>query len=253
MSLLWAVDSDPVELRPNFTEDDLQTVIRAVYKQVLGNAHLLESDRLSSAESYLRNGELSVRGFVTAVANSDLYRDLYFSSSAQYRFIELNFKHLLGRAPDDQTEIAAHVAIYSAQGYEAEIASYVNSEEYLANFGENIVPYSRGTQSQVGNKNVSFNRMFGLMRGFASYDGGTESVLVADLAANLSTAIATPTGGGAYDNRSKRFRIVVSKGTSTPVMKRSVNTYEVDYAQLSRRLQSIQKLGGKVVSITEVA
>ena len=31
---LWAVESTPVEMRPNATEDDLQTVIRAVYKQV---------------------------------------------------------------------------------------------------------------------------------------------------------------------------------------------------------------------------
>ena len=43
---LWVETTAPVELRPNFTEDDLQTVIRAVYKQVLGNAHLLEGDRL---------------------------------------------------------------------------------------------------------------------------------------------------------------------------------------------------------------
>ena len=34
---LWAVDTTPVELRSNSTEDDLQTVIRAVYKQVLGS------------------------------------------------------------------------------------------------------------------------------------------------------------------------------------------------------------------------
>ena len=33
---LWITDSDPIELRPNATEDDLQGVIRAVYKQVLG-------------------------------------------------------------------------------------------------------------------------------------------------------------------------------------------------------------------------
>ncbi|MEM8809153.1 MAG: photosystem I reaction center subunit XII, partial [Cyanobacteria bacterium P01_G01_bin.38] len=36
---LWVSDSDPVELRPKASEDDLQTVIRAVYKQVLGNHH----------------------------------------------------------------------------------------------------------------------------------------------------------------------------------------------------------------------
>ncbi|MEG3859974.1 hypothetical protein [Microcoleus sp. herbarium12] len=32
---------DPVELRSNATEDDLQLVIRAAYRQVLGNVHLM--------------------------------------------------------------------------------------------------------------------------------------------------------------------------------------------------------------------
>ncbi len=45
---LW-INNQAVELRPNATEEDLQVVIRAVYKQVLGNAHVLESQRLTSA------------------------------------------------------------------------------------------------------------------------------------------------------------------------------------------------------------
>ncbi|NER49396.1 MAG: photosystem I reaction center subunit XII, partial [Symploca sp. SIO1A3] len=55
---LDAFEVDPLELRPNATEEDLQTVIRAVYKQILGNQYVMESDRLSSAESQLRNGEI---------------------------------------------------------------------------------------------------------------------------------------------------------------------------------------------------
>jgi phycoerythrin-associated linker protein len=165
---LWAVETTPVERRPSATEAELQVVIRAVYKQVLGNDHLMESDRLTSAESLLRNGDITVRQFVESVAKSELYRSRFFESASQYRFIELNFKHLLGRAPVDQSEISEHVRIYSDQGYEAEINSYIDSEEYLQNFGENIVPYPRSVRTQVGIKNVGFNRMFSLMRGPAS-------------------------------------------------------------------------------------
>ena len=50
---LWLADTDVLELRPNSTEDELQLVVRAAYKQVLGNIHLMESQRLSSAESFL--------------------------------------------------------------------------------------------------------------------------------------------------------------------------------------------------------
>ena len=74
---LW-IDAEPLELRPNATEDDVQDVVRAVYRQVLGNAHVLDNQRLTNAESQLRNGDLSVREFVRAVASSSLYRSRCF-------------------------------------------------------------------------------------------------------------------------------------------------------------------------------
>jgi len=63
-SLTAAFVSDAVELGSNATEDGLQVVIRAAYRQVLGNAHLMESQRLTSAESLLRNGDITGRDFV---------------------------------------------------------------------------------------------------------------------------------------------------------------------------------------------
>jgi phycoerythrin-associated linker protein len=252
---LWAVETTPVERRPSATEEELQVVIRAVYKQVLGNEHLMESDRLSSAESLLRNGDITVRQFVESVAKSELYRSRFFESASQYRFIELNFKHLLGRAPADQSEISEHVRTYSEQGYEAEINSYIDSEEYLQNFGESIVPYPRSVRTQVGIKNVGFNRMFSLMRGPASSDSDSRAKLIRDVAANLPTKITAPvSGSGAYyGNTGKRFRIAVSKPGVGPRVKRSNVTYEVGYDQLSEKIQSIHKTGGQIVSITEVA
>jgi hypothetical protein len=54
----------------------------------------------------------------------------------------------LGRAPYDESEIAFHVDLYNAEGYEAEINSYIDSVEYQENFGESIVPYYRGFATQ---------------------------------------------------------------------------------------------------------
>ena len=157
---LWVPTAEPVELRPEASEDDLQTVIRVVYTQVLGNQHVMESERLTSGESLLRNGDITVRGFVRFVAQSELYRSLFFESASPYQFVENNCRHLLGRAPQDQAEISAHVQTYNASGYAAEIDSYIDSEEYLSNFGENVVPYACGTETQAGATNVSFNRAF---------------------------------------------------------------------------------------------
>ncbi|NJM69844.1 MAG: photosystem I reaction center subunit XII [Scytonema sp. RU_4_4] len=252
---LWIADAESVELRPNASEEELQVIIRAVYRQVLGNAHIMESQRLTSAESLLRNGDITVRGFVRAVAQSELYRSLFFDTSSSYRFIELNFKHLLGRAPLDQAEISEHVQTYNQQGYEAEISSYVDSDEYIQSFGENVVPYSRSNRTQTGMKNVTFNRTFALDRGFAAYDAaGKKAKLISDVAGNLPTKIKFPaTGSGAYSNTGKRFRITVSKGSFNPRMSQGKVTFEVGYNQMSQKIQNIQKTGGKILSITEVA
>jgi len=250
---LW-LEAESVELRPNATEDDLQAVIRAVYRQVLGNAHVMDNQRLTSAESQLRYGDITVREFVRAVAQSDLYRSLFFETSSPYRFVELNFKHLLGRAPQDQTEVSEHVQIYNNQGYEAEINSYLDSDEYVSNFGEHVVPSVRGNRTQLGMKNVGFNRTFALMRGFAANDVGKSAKLIRDIGGNLPTKIVAPIGGsGAANNTAKRFRIVVSGASYGPRVTQSTTTFEVGYNQLSQKIKNIQKTGGKILSITEVA
>ena len=251
---LWLADADVLELRPNFTEDDLAVIVRAVYKQVFGNAHLMESQRLVTAESMLRDGDITVKGFVRAIAQSDLYRSLFFENSSPYRFVELNFKHLLGRAPQDQAEISEHVVLYNEQGYETEINSYLDSGEYDAKFGENVVPFVQGNKTQTGIKNVGFNRTFSLYRGDATSDSSNSASLIADVAGNMPTRIVTPARGtGSYSNTGKRFRVTVTKANYGPRVSRSNTAFEVSYAQLSQKIQNIQKTGGKIVKIAEVA
>ncbi len=101
----------PVELRPNWTAEDAKIVIAAVYRQVLGNDYLMQSERLTSLESLLNNGKLSVRDFVRAVAKSDLYKTKFLYPHFQTRVIELNIKHLLGRAPYDESEVIEHLFV----------------------------------------------------------------------------------------------------------------------------------------------
>lgn len=246
--------SDPVELRSGFTEDDLQLVIRAVYKQVLGNAHLLSSQRLDSAESELRNGGITVRGFVRAVAQSDLYRSLFFETNSPYRFIELTCKHLLGRAPLDQAEIATHVQICNEQGYEAEIDSYLDSDDYILKFGENQVPYPRAISTQTAIKNNVYNQTLSLLGGFATSDiSSNQAVLTSTLAGNRPQKIKVSENKvGVVGTTNKRFRIVTAKVGTTPVTKQSTAVYEVGYPRLSQKIQTIHKMGGKILSITEV-
>jgi len=248
----------PLELWPTASLDNKQTVIRAIYKQVLGNPHVMESERLVSAESYLCDGSLTVREFIRSVAKSDFYRGRYFESCAPYRFVELNFKHLLGRAPLDQAELSEHIRRCVEEGYEAEIDSYLDSEEYQTKFGENIVPYYQGAKSQVGQKQLGYNRTLSLYQGYAGVDSAfTASRLVDFVAGNSGNKITLPTGGGrlsAYKNATeKTFKILVKGSKFDSPRRISTTEYLVSGAKMTPQIQRIHRAGGKIVSITEVA
>nr|MBX2863880.1 phycobilisome rod-core linker polypeptide [Leptolyngbyaceae cyanobacterium MAG.088] len=165
-------ETPPLELWVTDSADAVEVVIRAVYRQVLGNAHVMESERVTvaEAESLLHNRQISVRGFISAIAKSELYRKRFFEPCSRSRFIELNFKHLLGRAPDSYSDIAYHSNVLEMAGYDVEIDSYLDSEEYILAFGENTVPYYRGHQSPAGQKVAGFVNLLTLLRGNASND-----------------------------------------------------------------------------------
>lgn len=252
-----------VELRPNRTEDDINAVIWSTYRQVLGNEHIMQSERLTSAESLLRQGQISVRDFVRALAQSELYRSKFFYPNFQVRFIELNYKHLLGRAPYDQTEISYHLDLYENKGYEAEVNSYIDSLEYQQSFGENVVPYYRDlVTTGVGQRTTGFTRLFQLYRGYANSDRAqaqTKPRLTWELARNTVSPITAPStgalSGNVGGNRGDVYRIRVVQGASASVpslIRRSTTELLVSYDQLSNKLQQLNRAGSKVVSIQPV-
>jgi phycoerythrin-associated linker protein len=243
-----------IELWPVSGLEETQTAIRAVYKQVLGNAHVMDSERLVVAESQLCDGSISVREFVRAVAKSSFYSSRYFESCAPYRFVELNFLHLLGRAPQDQTEVSAHIVRCVAEGYDAEIDSYIDSEEYQAAFGENIVPYYRGRMSEANPKQVGYNRMFAIDRGPAQIDSAVKSSqLVYAVATNSPNAIKPSTNTVIGSGTEKRFKILVSGSKFDSPRRISTTEYIVSASKMTPQIQRINRTSGKIVSITEIA
>ena len=173
---------------PGDTPDQVNALIRATYRQVMGNPHLMEFERSMSAESKYQDGYLSTREFVRAIGLSAEYKKRFFETNAPYRFIELNFKHFLGRAPQSQAEISEHTKILAEGGYEAEISSYVDCEEYQSTFGEDTVPFAR-ILSENGRSQVGFNRHLSLAEGFAASDTVLSgSALVTSVATGLPPA-----------------------------------------------------------------
>ncbi|MGD1896151.1 MAG: phycobilisome rod-core linker polypeptide [Phormidesmis sp.] len=252
---------NPVELRANATETDIQAVIWATYRQVLGNDHVMSAERLTSAESLLRQGHIRVCDFVRTLALSELYKKKFFYSTPNVRFIELNFKHLLGRAPYDESEITEHVNLYIQQGYEAEISSYLDSAEYQNNFGEQVVPYYRGFATQRGQKTVGFGRMFQLYRGTASSDRARvnhkKGTLTTELARNSATPVRTASLGKELQgvtggDREQLYRVRVSQSARgrRPQIRLGIQEYLVSYEQLSPTLQRLNKRGCRIMNVS---
>lgn len=255
-------ETEPVELRPNWTQDEAQAVILAAYRQVLGNEHLMQSERLVGAESVLVQGIITVREFVRAIAQSELYRQKFLYPNFHVRFIELNYKHLLGRAPYDQTEISYHLDLFINKGYEAEIDSYLSSVEYQNSFGDNIVPYHRDFQvDHPGQRAIGFSRLLHLYHGYANSDraqGQKQPRLTWEVAKNLATPInaSAPSAlsGGIGGSRGDVFRLRVVRGASpnAAIVRQSITELLVSYDQLTPKLQQLSRSGNKVISVTPV-
>lgn len=258
-------ETESVELRPNWTQGDVQAVISAAYRQVLGNEYLMQSERLVSQESLLVQGAISVRDFIRAIALSELYRQKFLYPNFHMRFIELNFKHFLGRAPYDQAEVSAHLDLFISQGYEAEIESYLGSDEYYNSFGDNVVPYYRDFQvDHPGQRAVGFGRLLQLYRGYANSDraqGQKQPKLTWDLAKNLTTPIVATSAGsisgdlGGSRGAVYRLRIVGSAANSSAnsaVIRQATTELLVPYNQLTPKLKQLSRAGKRVVSVTAV-
>lgn len=165
--------------------ENADLVIKAAYKQIFGNAHLMDSERSPEAESQMRFGQITVRDFVRQLAMSDRYRTLFWEKYSTPVFIELNFKHLLGRAPGNYHEIAEYMKILAGYGFEAVIDSFIDSEEYTQNFGDFSVPYFRGYSTQTGRNPVGFANSFSLTGVPCSSDKSLYNDLSPKLQGNL--------------------------------------------------------------------
>lgn len=274
----------PLELIPGDDNAKKEQIINAVYKQVLGNAYVMESERQIVAESQFKLGEISVREFVRLVAKSELYRGRFFDTCARYRYIELAFRHLLGRAPVDFDEMRAHAERLDNQGYEADVDSFLDSDDYQNTFGEWTVPYQRGWKTESCTTMQEFTWSFQLLRGNSSSSlkgdlSGISSKLGGNAYQNRPMAVVPPSsqdsqgwsfrsaknledaatrlGSGAGD-QGKTFRVEVTGYSANNVRRisrytRSNRVYFVPFNKLSEQFKRIHAEGGTIASITPVS
>lgn len=267
------------------SNEERENLLAAAYRQVLGNSYVMESERQTVAESQFKLGRISMREFVRTLAKSYLYRSRFFDSCNRYRYIELTFKHLLGRSPDSFAEMREHANRLDSKGYDADIDSFIDSKEYQQRFGEDTVPYLNGWKSGPGKSMREFTWMFQLTRGACSSDlkgdlSGINSKLGRAVYLNRSLPIVTPSGvngngqgfgfrpttrlnepqsrfGVGASDQGKVFRVEIT-GYNAPGFakisryRKSNQVFYVPFAKLSEQFQRIHQERGKIASITPV-
>ena len=256
----------------NASGQDKSVIIRAVYRQVLGHQYVMNSERLDGAESLFRNGYLSVRELVRTVAKSGLYRARFFENCNPYHFIELNFKHLLGRAPQNKEEMLHHFTILQEQGYDAEIDSYIDSAEYQDRFGEQEVPYLHGFGYSKGQQGLQFGYMLQLARSVGASVRGdllkTQSRLNPAVHSEKPLPVVSPnTKGSTFravsadgvtrqgvgaGEEGRVFRVEIAGFNNYRLHKRSNRVRFIPFNKLLQYQQQIHREGGRVVSLTPV-
>jgi phycobilisome core-membrane linker protein len=124
------------------TESSTQSVINAVYVQILGNSGY-DGERNKVEEIKLENGDISLREFVRQVARSDAFRRRYWSGLYITKAIEVMHRRILGRPSFGRWEIDAYFDTAARKGFYGVVDQMINSREYNECFGEDTVPYER--------------------------------------------------------------------------------------------------------------
>ncbi|MEM8715119.1 MAG: phycobilisome linker polypeptide [Cyanobacteria bacterium P01_A01_bin.3] len=267
-------ETEPQEVWPGTPDADKEEIIRAVYRQVFGNAYVMDSERLTVAESQFKLGYYSVRDFVRAAGKSEYYQSRFFDCP-RYRSFELGYKHFLGRAPNNYDEMKACSAVLDSGTFDDLIDFFVDGDEYQEVFGEDTVPYIRGYKTEACKNMVGFTHTFQLLRGASSSDfkgslaykkpvlndlviNGTGTPVVSSSSA---ATFQTPALGSrqrhgvAAGADGKVYRIEVTGYRSKVVnrvskFRRSNKVYIVPFDKLSEEYKRIHAQGGVIASIT---
>ncbi len=125
------------------SESEKNAIIWSAYRQIFNEQQMLTSNRQHSLESQLKAGKITVRQFIRGLLLSETFRERNYEPNNNYRFVQMCIQRLLGREVYSDREKLAWSILIASKGLEEFVDTLLNSEEYLSNFGENIVPYQR--------------------------------------------------------------------------------------------------------------
>ena len=159
----------PLSLTRPCSETELLNVINATYRQLL-NRVPLDNERLQSAESKLRNEDISLKGFIEAVALSDAFQTRLFNL-APLRAATAATIALLGRAATP-AEVSRFLIVRAESGQPKAVQELV---EQLPS--SDSVPRTDGMNTRSGVSQATLQRTAGLYRGNAGMTPPTDAAI----------------------------------------------------------------------------
>jgi phycobilisome core-membrane linker protein len=145
------------------TESELTAAINATYKQLL-NKVPLESERLASAESKLRNRDIDLKGFIEAVAMGEAFQSR-LSKMAPLRAASAAGLALLGRATTPE-ETTSFLQLRATSGQPAAVKALLADRDQS-------VPRFGGMETTAGTTQATMQRTAALYRGNAGMNPPT--------------------------------------------------------------------------------
>lgn len=136
-----------------------QAAVEATYKQLL-NRNPLAAERLSDAESQLRDGQLTIAGFLAQLAGSELFQQR-LNRMPPLRAAAAAYLALLGRAAQPQ-ETSRFLATRVSRGLQQAINDVLSSR-----YGQDTLPYIRGMATSDGVPLSTVNHTANLYQGNA--------------------------------------------------------------------------------------
>jgi phycobilisome rod-core linker protein len=133
----------------------ISDLIEAAYRQIF--FHAFASDREKFLESQLRSGQITVRDFIRGLCLSNTFTNSFYNLNSNYRFVTHCVQKVLGRDVYNDAEKIAWSIVIGTKGRAGFINDLLNSEEYLENFGDSIVPFQRRRVLPSGASELPFN------------------------------------------------------------------------------------------------
>lgn len=137
-------DFTPVTVSRQSSPEERQFALTQIYRQVL-ERQPYESERrtIASLEKDFLKDKIGVRRFLKHFACTDIYLDQFYDRLSHVKFMDVCFKHFLGRAILDHQEMQVYNDILIRQGVGRLITAMLDSDEYRKAFGCFTVPYQR--------------------------------------------------------------------------------------------------------------